>query len=218
MQANVADEGPVAGDRLVDWVGAYNVYYLCPGLYGEYVNTRDLSPAIIAFLQDLAAGDGGVDTKTEGTSGFNEVAIVFPNQAGENSHPIHPDNPGHFTCDAVTKTVRSVGVEFSYGEGVGDVTVEANVTVLNEYSATVKGATVTVVWNVPDGSTPITQTTKTDQDGIAQFSVVGVHGVYTLAVVDVAYEDYVLDRENGVLTAWIDTNTGNTGIATSFSY
>jgi hypothetical protein len=25
--------------------------------------------------------------------------MVFPNQAGDNSHPPHPDNPGHFTCD-----------------------------------------------------------------------------------------------------------------------
>jgi hypothetical protein len=98
MQANVADEGPVPGDRLIDWVGAYNVYYLCPGLYGEYVNTRDHSPAIIQFLQQLAEGDGAYQTATDGSSGFNNVAMVFPNQAGQNSHPIHPDTPGHFTC------------------------------------------------------------------------------------------------------------------------
>jgi hypothetical protein len=218
MQANVADNGPVVGDRLIDWVGAYNVFYLCPGLYGEYVNTRSHSPGMIEFLQDLAAGDGAVDTRAEGASGFNEVAIVFPNQAGQNSHPIHPDNPGHFTCDVFTKTVRSVGIELSYTEKRGDVTVDADVTVLDEYSSTVKGATVVVTWNVPDSGTPFTQTARTDKDGVAQFSVVGVHGVYALTVLDVVYEDHVLDRENGVLTAWIDTNTGGTGIATSLSY
>ncbi len=38
MQANVADNGPIAGDRLFDWVGAYNIYYLCPATYGAYVS------------------------------------------------------------------------------------------------------------------------------------------------------------------------------------
>jgi len=98
LQANVADTGPVPGDRLLDWVGAYNVYYLCPALYGDWVITRGHSPSLIRFLQDLAQGDGALDTLTDGTSGFHEVGIVFPNQAGQNSHPPHPDNPGHFTC------------------------------------------------------------------------------------------------------------------------
>ena len=97
MQADVASNGPVDGDRLIDWVGAYNVFYLCPGLYGEYVITRDHSPAVRSFLEQLAQGDGAVNTTQEGTSGFREVAMVFPNQAKYNSHPVHPDNPGHFT-------------------------------------------------------------------------------------------------------------------------
>ena len=99
MQANIADEGPVPGDRLMDWVGAYNIYYLCPGVYGEFVTTRAHSPDLITFLQQLAQGDGALDTATEETSGFREVAIVFPKEAKSNSHPPHPDNPGHFTCE-----------------------------------------------------------------------------------------------------------------------
>jgi len=98
MQANVADTGPVPGDRLIDWAGAYNVYYLCPGLYGERVITRNHSPSIVGFLQDLAAGDGAVDTATEGSSGFDEVAIVFSKEVRRNSHPPHPHSPGHFVC------------------------------------------------------------------------------------------------------------------------
>jgi Ca2+-binding RTX toxin-like protein len=98
MQADVADTGPVPGDRLIDWVGAYNVYYLCPGLYGEYVITRDHSPHIVSFLQSLAAGDGAANTASGGSSGFNEIAIVFSKDIQQNSHPPHPDNPGHFTC------------------------------------------------------------------------------------------------------------------------
>jgi hypothetical protein len=40
LQANVGDTGPVPGDRLLDWVGAYNVYYVCPGAYGERMIAR----------------------------------------------------------------------------------------------------------------------------------------------------------------------------------
>ena len=98
MQANVADMGPVPGDRLIDWVGAYNVYYLCPALYGDWVITRDLSPDMVRFLQKLAQGDGALNTSVNGTSGFRETAIVFQQEARFNSNPPHPDNPGHFFC------------------------------------------------------------------------------------------------------------------------
>lgn len=102
MQADVGDNGPVAGDRLIDWVGAYNVYYLCPALYGEFVITRSHSPSVIEFLQQLAEGDGALQPADNGSSGFNEVAMVFPREARYNSQPVHPDNPGHFTCVPAT--------------------------------------------------------------------------------------------------------------------
>ncbi len=105
IQADVADEGPVAGDRLIDWVGAYNVYYLCPGVYGEYVTTRDHSPAVVEFLKQLAAGDGAYEVPVDGSSGNDELAMVYANEAGQNSHPIHPDTPGHFICEVVASSV-----------------------------------------------------------------------------------------------------------------
>jgi len=98
MQANVADTGPRVGDRLMDWVGAYNVYFLCPGLYGEYVATRAQAPGLLDFLQQLAQGDGAFNTATKGSSGFREVGIVFKSEEKYNANPIHPDNVGHFTC------------------------------------------------------------------------------------------------------------------------
>ena len=99
MQANVGDEGPVDGDRLIDWVGNFNAYLLCPGLFGEFVVTRDLSPSMIGFLQDLGTGDGAVATSTSGTSGHREVAIVFTPDIRFNNNPPHPDNVGHFICN-----------------------------------------------------------------------------------------------------------------------
>jgi Ca2+-binding RTX toxin-like protein len=98
LQADVGGPGPVPGDRLVDWAGGYNVYYVCPPAYGEGLITRMLNPALIAFLQQLSEADGAVDTATSGTTGFRELAMVFPSEIRFNSHPPHPDHPGHFTC------------------------------------------------------------------------------------------------------------------------
>ncbi|KPJ68944.1 MAG: hypothetical protein AMS14_11900, partial [Planctomycetes bacterium DG_20] len=41
MQANIGDNGPRIGDRLIDWAGVYNLYVLCPATYGEFVSTRE---------------------------------------------------------------------------------------------------------------------------------------------------------------------------------
>ena len=99
LQANIGDEGPVEGDRLIDRVGNFNAYLLCPGLFGEFVVTRDLSPSMIDFLQDLGTGDGAFDTAMSGTSGFREIAIVFTPDIRFNNNPPHPDNVGHFICN-----------------------------------------------------------------------------------------------------------------------
>ena len=45
MQANIADNGPNPGDRLMDWTGAYNLYTHCPSAYGGYNDIRLFSPA-----------------------------------------------------------------------------------------------------------------------------------------------------------------------------
>ncbi len=98
MQADNGGPGPVEGDRLIDWAGGYNAYYVCPAAYGEFYITRDPSPNMQLFLQRLAEGDGAVTTSVLGTSGFNELALVFPNEIADNSHKPHPDHPAHFTC------------------------------------------------------------------------------------------------------------------------
>ncbi|MGD2078178.1 MAG: calcium-binding protein, partial [Chloroflexota bacterium] len=102
MQASDGGPGPQSGDRLIDWVGAYNVYFVCPdpngGPYGEGVITRILSPDLIQFLQGLAEADGALDASTRNTSGFREVAIVFAQEAADNAYPVHEEHPGHFTC------------------------------------------------------------------------------------------------------------------------
>ena len=98
MQANEGANGPIPGDRLLDWAGVYNAYYVCPPTYGDWVSTRAVSPGMVDFLQSMSQGFGARDTATRGTSGFRETAIVFPNEHGQNANPIHPDTPAHFTC------------------------------------------------------------------------------------------------------------------------
>ena len=98
MQANEGDNGPKPGDRLLDWSGVYNGYYLCPSTYGDWVSTRSAAPGLLEFLQAMSQGFGATTTATAGTSGFRETAIVFQNEHGKNTNPIHPDTPAHFTC------------------------------------------------------------------------------------------------------------------------
>jgi hypothetical protein len=219
MQANVGDEGPEIGDRLMDWVGAYNGYYLCPGLYGEFVNTRDHSPGLIAFLQDLSEADGAIETPVEGTSGFEELAMVFPNEAGQNANPVHPDNPGHFVCGEPftgTQTVRALAIELSATEKKGNAQVSAEVKVvryLDGYDEVAAGATVSATWDTPLGSE--LQVDETNKKGNAKFSIEGPSGVYTLTIQDIALEGFEFDPDNSQLTAWINSATGEIGMGAS---
>ncbi|HUP84685.1 MAG TPA: calcium-binding protein [Acidimicrobiales bacterium] len=101
LQANEGDNGPVAGDRLVDWSGSYNGYYLCPATYGEYVSTRQMSPSLITYLEDQGTADGATNVKTGPRttgSGYDELAIVYKPDVKSNTNPVHPDTPAHFTC------------------------------------------------------------------------------------------------------------------------
>jgi hypothetical protein len=101
MQADMADEGPNTGDRLLDWSGAYNLYSHCNASYGGFNDVRQLSPAMLTFLQGWGYGVGlgqvKADITTAGTSAYEEVAIVY--QADLNDHgvgPAFPTTPGHF--------------------------------------------------------------------------------------------------------------------------
>lgn len=100
MQADIADNGPNPGDRLMDWTGAYNLYTHCPSAYGGYNDVRLFSPTLQTFLQELAfslgAGQSLADVQTVGTSGYNELALVFTKDVKANSGSAYPGTPGHF--------------------------------------------------------------------------------------------------------------------------
>ena len=109
LQADVGSGGPVEGDRLLDWVGAYNVFYVCDGAYGAGVILRGHSPQVQALLQTLAEADGALTPAKAGTSGYQELAMVFAKDSSKNSHPPHPDHPGHFTCPASLQGMGGLG-------------------------------------------------------------------------------------------------------------
>jgi len=100
-QADVADNGPNAGDRLLDWSGAYNLYTHCNSAYGGFNDVRELSPDEQSFLQKFAfsvgAGQAGsADITTSGTSGFDELALVYTSDVKNNTGKAYPSTPGHF--------------------------------------------------------------------------------------------------------------------------
>ena len=98
LQVNVAANGPVEGDRFLDWAGVYNITYLCPATYGAYVTVRGQPPQLLQWVFDLADASGADDSSTLGTSGSNEVAMVDKKDVKDNTNPIYPGTPGHFTC------------------------------------------------------------------------------------------------------------------------
>jgi Ca2+-binding RTX toxin-like protein len=105
LQADVAQNGPNDGDRLLDWNGAFNLFTHCNSAYGGYNDVRQHSPAWQAFLQQwaysLGAGQQASDvangSRGVGTSAFVELALVYPGSDNEHgSGKAYPGTPGHF--------------------------------------------------------------------------------------------------------------------------
>jgi Ca2+-binding RTX toxin-like protein len=207
LQANVAAPGPRVTDRLIDWAGGFNVFYVCTGAYGEGTITRSGSPSLEAFLQNLSAADGAVNTRTAGSSGFRELAYVFANERGQNSHPPHPDHPGHFTCDDgsiyVPSKSQTLGVsDLALWAGARDI-VNGQATVKDDLGATFPGATVSLIWSLPDG-TSVEQTTITDAKGLAKFVVTGQKGAHQALISEVAVGPTAIDADASI---WLKTIT-----------
>jgi hypothetical protein len=101
LQADVADNGPNLGDRLLDWNGAYNLYTHCNAAYGGFNDVRQFSPTMQSFLQQwaysLGAGQVSGDVTTSGTSAFDELALVYQADISEHgTGSAFPSTPGHF--------------------------------------------------------------------------------------------------------------------------
>jgi CARDB len=82
----------------MDWMGAYNVYYRCDSSNGAYVTIRSPAPGLQVYLEDQSRGDGLLAPQTRNSSGWRELGMVRRGDYNANNNPVHPDNPGHFTC------------------------------------------------------------------------------------------------------------------------
>ncbi|WP_328988917.1 calcium-binding protein [Kribbella sp. NBC_01245] len=101
LQADVAQNGPNPGDRLIDWNGTYNLYTHCNPAYGGYNDIRQHSPAMTDYLNLLAWGSGAgratTDVTTKGTSAYRELAYAYnPDFNAHAVGPAYPTTPGHF--------------------------------------------------------------------------------------------------------------------------
>ncbi|GAA1689421.1 hypothetical protein GCM10009745_38180 [Kribbella yunnanensis] len=101
LQADVAENGPNPGDRLIDWNGAYNLFTHCNAAYGGFNDVRQHSPAMNDYLTLLAWGSGAgrsaTDVTTAGTSAYRELAFAYnPDYNGHAVGPAYPTTPGHF--------------------------------------------------------------------------------------------------------------------------
>ncbi|MFN2539359.1 MAG: hypothetical protein ABR549_14590 [Mycobacteriales bacterium] len=100
MQGDVGKNGPDFGDRLLDWVGAFNLYSRCNASYGDDGDVRQLSPDAQLFIQNLAYGSGvGTslsDVQTPTSSAGREMALVYQNDIKANNGKAYPTTPGHF--------------------------------------------------------------------------------------------------------------------------
>ncbi|MBB6625724.1 hypothetical protein H5V45_00190 [Nocardioides sp. KIGAM211] len=110
LQADLSENGPHPGDRLMDWSGVYNLYSHCNAAYGGFTDVRNSSPQVEDFFRQWATGNGAgrpagtgttADTATPGTSGYDELALVYnsDNKDHATGGP-YPSSPGHFDAEA----------------------------------------------------------------------------------------------------------------------
>lgn len=115
------------------------------------------------------------------------------------------DNAGGTDTASVTVTVlpgaclnnclRSTAITFTSRSSV----LTGQVTVKTETGLTVKNATVSITWTLPDGST-LAQTAKTSASGVARFSLTAGKGLYRLTVTNITKPNFAFDPLNSVLT------------------
>ena len=98
LQGDLSSPSPNMLDKLIDSTGSYNIYYVCEGAYGGASVVRTPSPSMQSTLQALATADGATAVTTKGSSGFDELSMVFTNEFSQNSSPTFLDSPGNFTC------------------------------------------------------------------------------------------------------------------------
>ncbi len=112
--------GNTGGDRLIDWSGEFNSYFLPFSAYGEPTVSRLLSPVLPDFLYALSEADGADQTLGTGNRNgepFGELGLVTQKDADWNNQTGAPVDPQPGTGNAP----RDVNVTAAAG-GFNDLT------------------------------------------------------------------------------------------------
>lgn len=98
--------------------------------------------------------------------------------------------------------LRSVDIELRGRSRGSGVAIDGTVWVEDEGLAAVSGVTVNAEWTLPDQSSLI-DTATTNGQGVAQFTVNGEGGFYTLTILDLVKEGYRFDADYSELSRTI---------------
>jgi PKD repeat protein len=122
------------------------------------------------------------------------------------------DNEGATATDSVTIIVTEPGTGCTSNCAIvsdislvvrGNGSLVALVTVVDENGSTLSGATVDVIWTLPDGTT-MTATATVSGRGTARFNLSDFGpGSYLLAITDVSLTGYTFDVDNSVLSGTV---------------
>ncbi|MCB8924171.1 MAG: PKD domain-containing protein [Ardenticatenaceae bacterium] len=164
-------------------------------------SSTDADGMIISYAWDF--GDGN---STTGATAFNTYTAAGTYVATLTV----TDNEGATATDTVTITVTEPGNGCSSNCAIVSnisLTVRNNgslvamVTVVDENGSTLTGATVDVLWTLPNGTTSADSTAVSSR-GTARFNL-GDNGpgTYTLAITNVTFNGYTFDVDNSVLVS-----------------
>ena len=101
------------GDRLIDWVGEHNTYYVPFSNYGEPTVSRTLQPFLQDFLYALSASDGADPTlglryggdPTRNGEPFGELGLVLQHDSAWQNQTGAPFNKGPWNLGGVPDDV-----------------------------------------------------------------------------------------------------------------
>ncbi|NJP09671.1 MAG: DUF4255 domain-containing protein [Leptolyngbyaceae cyanobacterium RU_5_1] len=152
--------------------------------------------AITVTINGVKAADYLVRLQVDGAESLPDVDPIVGSPT-YNQYTGTPSVP----LPCVGNCLRPVAIALSPLPPGDPVTVSAQITVQSEAGAVVQGATVSIVWILPDG-TPRSDSGTTDATGIVSFTIAGSRGTYQFTVINIAKLDFSFDpRPPSVLTA-----------------
>ncbi len=166
-----------------------------------------------AAVRAVSARNGSplwrVEFPSEGDlSQFVDTDAAF-SPTGDTVYVITGTNGGNANLNAIatdpsipsaSTVLRAADVVLNARSARRSVSFAGIVTVMDENRATVSGATVAVVWTLPDGTTQV-QSADTGGGGQASFKISGPGGLYRLTVTEISKPSYQFDPQHSILGA-----------------